>query len=372
MRAILILLATCLLAVGARAQSAYVTIAGQVTDAGGEPIPMAGVAAPGLRAGVVTNAEGRFQLSVPAAVADSQLIISCMGYAPLKTTLRKAAAQTSFTLKETALETATIELFPRTKGSYSSGFYRSFAYVNSQPYRFVEAEVVVPPFEENLEKAPFYLMKCRGLRNRITNVSVYPQSELAFIRYAARQFFNHADSLGLWQKHKASGHFWIKKNEYTYNLTYDPGSATATVDFKDVTKDFADVPGRIIKYSGLKARAIGFDDLVLTVLKRNYKLVYNPRLQPNGPYYTEIELRVLAEEQEPSRADEHVITMQFLETAPADVKKLDTKKYKPNDHLVDQGYKNEPHYWDDKSIIPLTEDERQDLDRLQAAQKPRK
>lgn len=70
-----------ILGASARAQSEPGTVVGQALDqATGQPLPYASVGIPGAPVGTVADAEGRFQLTIPARYDQDSLRISLVGY----------------------------------------------------------------------------------------------------------------------------------------------------------------------------------------------------------------------------------------------------------------------------------------------------
>ena len=82
----------------AKAAGAYLTIKGQVKNAGGEPLIGVTVKVKGGTTGTITNADGRFQLEAPE---DAVLVFSYVGYQDKEVALR-GQTQVQVTLQESA------------------------------------------------------------------------------------------------------------------------------------------------------------------------------------------------------------------------------------------------------------------------------
>jgi TonB-linked SusC/RagA family outer membrane protein len=81
--------------VAARAQQTQVT--GRVTNQASAPIPAVSVAIPALRVGAMTDGDGRYTFTIPAAAANGQavsLVARRIGYLPSTRTVRLAAGAT--------------------------------------------------------------------------------------------------------------------------------------------------------------------------------------------------------------------------------------------------------------------------------------
>lgn len=99
------LIATCVVAVGARtAQAQNTTVTGKVVDQYGSPIPGANVAIKSMKLGVVATAAGTYTIVVPSASANGQQVIvnaRFIGYQPLDqpVSLTPGAHSVNFQLK---------------------------------------------------------------------------------------------------------------------------------------------------------------------------------------------------------------------------------------------------------------------------------
>lgn len=113
----MLLIAACMFITQVWAQNRTVT--GKVTDEASKPVPSASVAIKGMRGGTVTNENGSFSISVPAAA--KTLVISGIGFAPREVAITSSSLTVILATQSNQMDEVVVTGYTRERKSQFAG-----------------------------------------------------------------------------------------------------------------------------------------------------------------------------------------------------------------------------------------------------------
>jgi carboxypeptidase-like protein len=133
---------------------------GRIVNEDNQSIPFASVGIKGKRAGIVSDSAGKFKLNLPAFVKPGDsVIISCIGFQPLRTTVKKAVERQQFVLQSLPknLPEVTLNSFmsSATIGSNNGEFTFYRGWFEQKTGGEIGREIVIPHKKFKLDKIFF-------------------------------------------------------------------------------------------------------------------------------------------------------------------------------------------------------------------------